>query len=56
MGSTMGNDEEFAAVTDELKAGRLTPVIDSVLDLENGRDGFERMAAGQQFGKIVVRV
>lgn len=56
MGSTMGNDREFDAVTAELKAGRLTPVIDSVFDLESGKEAFERMAAGQQFGKIVVRL
>ncbi len=56
MGSTMGNDAEFAAVVAELEAGRLLPVIDSVYDLEQGRGAYERLAAGQQFGKIVVRV
>lgn len=56
MGSTMGSDSEFDAVVEELKAGRLTPVVDSVFDLENGREAFERIAAGKQFGKIVVRV
>ena len=56
MGSTMGNDREFDTVTEELKAGRLTPVIDSVFGLENAREAFERMAAGQQFGKIVIRI
>ena len=56
MGSTMGSDKEFDAVTEELRAGRLTPVIDSEFELENGHEAFERMAAGQQFGKIVVRI
>jgi NADPH:quinone reductase-like Zn-dependent oxidoreductase len=56
MGSTMGNDAEFDAVTSELRAGRLLPEIDSVFDLENGREAFERLASGNQFGKIVVRV
>lgn len=56
MGSTMGNDGEFAAVVAELEAGRLLPVIDSVYDLENGREAYERLARGEQFGKIVVRV
>ena len=36
--------------------GHLQPVVDSVYELENGREAFERMAAGEQFGKIVVRV
>jgi NADPH:quinone reductase-like Zn-dependent oxidoreductase len=56
MGSTMGNDSEFEAVTNELNAGRLTPVIDSVFDLEDGRAAFDRMANGEQFGKIVLKV
>ncbi len=56
MGSTMGNDSEFDAVTNELNAGRLHPTIDSIFDLEKGRDAFELMAGGRQFGKIIVRV
>ena len=31
------------------------PVIDSVLPLAEARDGFERMASGQIFGKVVLR-
>jgi len=56
MGSTMGNDAEFDAVVGELEKGNLTPVIDSTFDLEDGRAAFERMAKGEQFGKIVLRV
>jgi NADPH:quinone reductase-like Zn-dependent oxidoreductase len=56
MGSTMGNDREFDAVTAELVAGRLLPVIDSVFDLEDGKSAFARMQEGAQFGKIVVKV
>jgi NADPH:quinone reductase-like Zn-dependent oxidoreductase len=56
MGSTMGNDGEFDSVAKEFTSGRLGPIIDSVYDLENGRDAFTRLASGEQFGKIVVRV
>src|SRR6478672_10286795 len=56
MGSTMGNDTEFDAVAKDFSAGRLKPIIDSVYDLENGRDAFARLKGGEQFGKIVVRV
>ena len=56
MGSTMGNDTEFDAVVTELRAGRLTPVIDSTFDLADGRLAFERMEKGEQFGKIVLRI
>ena len=56
LGSTMGNDAEFDAVVEELRADRLLPVIDSVFELEGGVDAFQRMSTGQQFGKIVVRI
>lgn len=54
LGSTMGNDAEFEAVVDELRGGRLLPPVDSVWPLAQGRAAFERLASGQQFGKIVV--
>jgi NADPH:quinone reductase-like Zn-dependent oxidoreductase len=56
MGSTMGSDGEFAAIVDELRAGRLQPPIDSEYRLEDGRSGFERLRSGQQFGKVVLTV
>ena len=56
MGSTMGNDAEFDAVVAELNAGRLLPPIDSVFSLEDGRAAFERLATGEHFGKVVVRI
>lgn len=56
LGSTMGNDAEFDAVTAELAAGRLTPPVDSVHDLADGRAAFERMRSGAQFGKVVLKV
>ncbi len=56
MGSTMGTDAEFDAVTAELAAGRLWPSVDSVLPLEEGREAFARMQRGEQFGKLVLRV
>jgi len=56
MGSTMGNDSEFDAITNEYRAGRLTPLVDSVFDISQGRQAFERLQSGQQFGKIVVRI
>jgi len=56
LGSTMGNDAEFAAVVDEFRRGRLRPPVDGVYDLEQGRAAFERMERGEQFGKLVVRI
>lgn len=56
LGSTMGNDAEFEAVVNELRAGRLLPPVDSVFELRDGRAAFERMERAEQFGKLVVRV
>ncbi len=56
MGSTMGNDAEFDAMTAEFRQGRLMPVVDSVHELRDGRAAFDRLASGAQFGKIVVRI
>jgi NADPH:quinone reductase-like Zn-dependent oxidoreductase len=56
LGSTMGNDAEFDAVVGELRAGHLIPPVDSVYPLAEGRAAFERLARGEQFGKIVVTI
>jgi NADPH:quinone reductase-like Zn-dependent oxidoreductase len=56
MGSTMGNASEFATVVEELGAGRLTVPIDRVVPLADARSAFERLAAGAQFGKIVLQI
>lgn len=56
MGSTMGTDAEYDAIVAELRAGRLVPPVDSVWPLARGREAYERLASGAQFGKVVVRI
>jgi len=56
MGSTMGSEDEFAAIVRELGAGRLRPVVDRVFPLAEGRAAYEHLASGRQFGKVVIRV
>jgi NADPH:quinone reductase-like Zn-dependent oxidoreductase len=56
LGSTMGNDAEFAAVVGHFNAGRLRPPVDRVYPLAEGRAAFERLAHAGQFGKIVLRI
>lgn len=56
MGSTMGNDAEFDAMTELFRHGALQPPVDSVWSLDDGRAAFERLDTGAQFGKVVVRV
>ena len=56
MGSTMANDEEFAAMAGEFAAGRLRAVVDSVHPLDQGVEAYRRLESGQQFGKVVVEI
>ena len=56
LGSTMGTDAEFAALLAAVGAGRITPVVDSVFPLDEGRKAYERMQNGVGLGKIVLKV
>ncbi len=56
LGSTMGSDAEFDAIVGHLRAGRLRPPVDHVYGLAEGRDAYARLQAGEQFGKIVLRI
>jgi len=56
MGSTMGNDAEFDAMTALFRAGDLMPPVDSVWSIEESAKAFERLSSGAQFGKVVVRL
>jgi len=56
LGSTMGTQTEFEEVMEKIHAGALWPVIDSVVPLAEGRRAYERMAGGDQIGKLVIEV
>lgn len=56
MGSTMGSDAEFDAITEAFRGGALQPPVDSVWPLEQGREAYDRLDSGAQFGKVVVRL
>ena len=47
MGSTMGNDEEFRAITHLARAGRLWPEVDRSFPLSEAPEAFRRLAEGQ---------
>ena len=55
-GSTMGTSADFAAVFDLVKSGRIKPVVDAVFPLSEARAAHERLEAGEQLGKIVLRI
>lgn len=56
MGSTMGNDAEFAAMSDFFDHGSLQPPVDSVWTLDEAQAAYARLQSGAQFGKVVIRL
>jgi len=56
IGSYMGTRRELQEAATHLFAGRLKPVIDSVLPLAQAREAHQRLEAGEHFGKIVLKV
>jgi NADPH:quinone reductase-like Zn-dependent oxidoreductase len=54
IGSTMGSRSELERLLAFLAATGVRPVIDSTHSLADARDGFERLAAGDVFGKVVL--
>ena len=55
-GSTMGTREELRRLVDLLDLSGARPLIDRVLPLDQVRDGFAAMTAGDLFGKVVFTV
>jgi len=49
----MGNRAELERLANFVVNKGITPVIDSTFALADARSGFEKMAAGDVFGKIV---
>ena len=56
IGSTMGSKGELEDLLAFCASTGVRPVIDEVLPLDRAREGFERMAEGGHFGKIVLTV
>ncbi len=56
LGSTMGNDAEYAAIIAELAAGRLRPVVDRVFPLEQVREAYTYLEQAAQLGKVVIEL
>jgi len=56
LGSTMGSAGDFEACLDLVTTGRARPVVDEVFPLAEARAAHERMEAGEQLGKIVLRI
>jgi NADPH:quinone reductase-like Zn-dependent oxidoreductase len=56
LGSTMGTADDFRGVCDLIDAGKVRPLVDSVFPLAEAAQAHERLEAGLQLGKIVLRI
>jgi len=56
LGSTMGSDVDFNEMVNFVNHHKIKPVVDSVYKLADGQAAFDKMAAGKQFGKIVLEI
>jgi NADPH:quinone reductase-like Zn-dependent oxidoreductase len=54
IGTTMSSHQEFVDVMNLIWQGRLKPVVDRVLPLEEAREAYRVLKAGEQFGKVVL--
>jgi len=55
LGSTMGSNEEFQEVGALFRAGKLRGVVDRVFAASDAVAAYQRLEAGEQFGKVVLR-
>jgi NADPH:quinone reductase-like Zn-dependent oxidoreductase len=55
-GILVGDRESFEAMNRAIALHRLRPVVDRVFPLEDSRAAFAYLAAGEHFGKIVIRL
>lgn len=56
IGSTMGSASDVSDMLRMVAGARIEPVIDRIVDLQDAPDGLAAMAAGDRFGKVVVRI
>jgi NADPH:quinone reductase-like Zn-dependent oxidoreductase len=56
LGSTMGSVGDFTAMMAVANQGKLKPVVDLVVPLEEGIRAYQRLERGEQLGKVVIEV
>ncbi|WP_026967087.1 quinone oxidoreductase family protein [Algoriphagus terrigena] len=56
MGSTMGSDRDFRQMVAFVEEKGIRPELDQIFSLEEAEKAFEKMKAGDQFGKIVFKL
>jgi NADPH:quinone reductase-like Zn-dependent oxidoreductase len=55
IGSTMGSRQDFLTLIGLIGAGRLKPVVDRVVPLQDGVEAYRALEAGGHFGKIILQ-
>jgi len=55
-GTTMGNNEEFKKMINLISSKKIRPVIDSIYSIQEINLAFDKMAKGEQFGKIIINM
>lgn len=56
LGTTMGTRDEFLSMLDFIEGRNIKPVMDKIYPIDQVKDAFARMDAGDQFGKIVLQI
>ncbi len=55
LGSTMGRKGDLFPILDHIAAGKLRPIVDRVLPLEQAAEGHRLLEGRATFGKIVLQ-
>jgi len=56
LGATLGSRREYGEILQLAHAGKLWPVIDQIVPLDEAQRAFERLQRGEQIGKLVIEV
>lgn len=56
LGSTMSSISEFKEMVNLIKIMKIKPVVDSVIPLKEGKEGYKKLEEGRHFGKIVLKI
>jgi NADPH2:quinone reductase len=56
LGSSMGTRADFEGAYALVRSGRARPIVDRVFPLSEARAAHERLEAGEQLGKVVLRI
>lgn len=56
IGTTMGSDKDFRKMLQLVERKKIVPIIDQVFPLDRALEAFDRMKAGDQMGKIILKL